>query len=156
MSLLRNGTVHVSAKTDYALRAMVELAAVGPGGSMAAHAIADRQGIPLSFLLNILADLRRSGMIESRAGAHGGWWLEPPAEEITVADVIRAVDGPLVGPTASRHRPTTDREINQVLDELWRAVGVGIVDILEHTTIASLLPAGWREHHQNAATQFAC
>jgi Rrf2 family protein len=154
MSMLRNGAVQVSAKTDYALRAMIELAAVGPGGSMAAHAIADRQGMPLPFLLNILADLRRAGIVDSRPGARGGWWLERPAEEITVADIIHAVDGPLLG-TATRRSRAADGEVSGLLDQLWRAVGVGIIDVLQHTTIAALLPSGWRDHDPTAA-RLAC
>jgi Rrf2 family protein len=156
MAVLKHGTVQVSAKTDYALRAMIELAAVGPGGSMAAHAIAARQGIPLPFLLNILADLRRSGIVDSRPGAHGGWWLESPAEEITVADVIHAVDGPLLGSARTRRRESADGEIAAVLDDLWRAVGVGVVDLLEHTTVAALLPDGWRQDDGAPPQRQAC
>ena len=102
MSLFSNGSVHISAKTDYAIRATIELAAAGPEGSLTAHAIADAQRIPLRFLLNILADLRRVGLVESRRGPSGGWWLSRPADTITVADVIRAVDGPLAEVSGSR------------------------------------------------------
>ena len=96
MSLFSHGSVHISAKTEYAIRATIELAAAGSDSSLTAHAIADAQQIPLRFLLNILADLRRVGLVDSRRGPNGGWWLSRPAETITIADVVRAVDGPLV------------------------------------------------------------
>jgi Rrf2 family protein len=96
MSLLDTGSVRISAKTDYAIRALVELAAhAGPQRALTAEAIAAAQGIPVRFLLNILADLRRVGLVDSRRGPDGGWWLARPSGEITVADAVRAVDGPL-------------------------------------------------------------
>jgi Rrf2 family protein len=134
---------------------MIELAAVGPGGSMAAHAIAARQGMPVPFLLNVLADLRRAGIVDSRPGARGGWWLERAAEEITVADVIHAVDGPLLGSAAARPRLASNGEIGGVLDQLWRAVGIGVIELLQHTTIAGLLPIGWRDSDPTAV-RVAC
>jgi Rrf2 family protein len=86
--------VRVSAKADYAIRAALELAAAGEGpvkGERIAHA----QEIPPNFLENILGDLRNAGLVASRRGAEGGYWLARPAEEISLADVIRAVEGPL-------------------------------------------------------------
>src|SRR4051812_42444958 len=102
MSIFSNGSVHISAKTEYALRATIELATAGPDSSMTAHAIADAQQIPLRFLLNILGDLRRVGLVDSRRGPSGGWWLTRPADAITIADVVRAVDGPLVDVAVNR------------------------------------------------------
>jgi Rrf2 family protein len=148
--------VHVSAKSDYALRAMIELAAVGTGGSMAAHAIAARQQIPVSFLLNILAELRRAGLVDSRPGRQGGWALRATPDAITVADVIRAVDGPLVGIEARRPNYPARQDVGAALSELWRAVGVGVTGILEHTTIASLLPQDWLIESAPTTAQRAC
>jgi Rrf2 family protein len=136
MSLFANGSVHMSAKTEYAIRAMIELATAGPDGSLTAHAIADAQQIPLRFLLNILADLRRVGLVDSRRGPNGGWWLSKPAQQITVADVVRATDGPLVE-IGSRPNQGADATTTTVSD-LWIAVRTGIRDILEQTTIADL------------------
>jgi len=86
--------VRVSAKADYAIRAAVELAAAGDG-PVKGERIATAQEIPSNFLENILADLRNAGIVASRRGADGGYWLARGAEEISLADVIRAVDGPL-------------------------------------------------------------
>jgi Rrf2 family protein len=86
--------MRVSAKADYAIRAAVELAAAGDG-PVKGDRIAKAQGIPSNFLENILADLRNAGIVSSRRGAEGGYWLARPADEVSLADVIRAVDGPL-------------------------------------------------------------
>jgi Rrf2 family protein len=137
MSLFSNGSVHVSAKTEYAIRATIELATAGSDASLTAHAIAAAQGIPLRFLLNILADLRRVGLVESRRGPSGGWWLTRPADQITVADVVRAVDGPLVDVGPSRPGVVTGATPDRV-STLWVAVRSGIRDILEQTTVADL------------------
>jgi Rrf2 family protein len=138
MSLFSNGSVHISAKTEYAIRAAIELAAAGPDGSLTAHAISDAQQVPLRFLLNILADLRRVGLVDSRRGPSGGWWLTRPAEEITIADVVRAVDGPLVDvPTSRPGRGSSDATGDSVTN-LWVAVRSGIRDILEQTTVADV------------------
>lgn len=137
MSLFSNGSVHISAKTEYAIRATIELASSAPDGSLTAHAIADAQQIPLRFLLNILADLRRVGLVDSRRGPRGGWWLSRPAEMITIADVVRAVDGPLVEVAADRGQAGDDRTAASV-SNLWVAVRSGIREILEQTTVADL------------------
>ena len=86
--------MRVSAKADYAVRAMVELAAAGDG-PVKGERLAQAQEIPLNFLENIMTDLRNAGLARSRRGADGGYGLGRPPEEITLADVIRAVDGPL-------------------------------------------------------------
>jgi Rrf2 family protein len=137
MSLFANGSVHMSAKTEYAIRAMIELAGAGPDGSLTSHAIADAQRIPLRFLLNILSDLRRVGLVDSRRGPSGGWWLSKPAQQITVADVVRAADGPLVEIGGARPGQADDVTAATVSD-LWITVRTGIRDILEQTTIADL------------------
>src|SRR5204863_451055 len=84
-----------SAKADYAIRAAVELAASGDG-PVKGDRVAQAQEIPPNFLENIFGDLRNAGLVASRRGADGGYWLARPAEEISLADVIRAVDGPLI------------------------------------------------------------
>jgi Rrf2 family protein len=138
MSLFSNGSVRISAKTDYAIRATIELAPTGSDGSLTAHAISTAQQIPLRFLLNILTDLRRVGLVESRRGPNGGWWLSRPANEITVADVIRAVDGPLTDEGGSRPGTRSDQGSAASVNNLWTTVGTGIREILEKTTIADL------------------
>src|SRR5688500_14501718 len=82
----------ISAKADYAVRAAVELAA--HDGSVKGDRISEAQGIPLKFLENILIEMRHAGLVRSQRGRDGGYWLAKPADEITIADVVRAVEGP--------------------------------------------------------------
>ena len=93
--------VRVSAKADYAIRAMVELAA-GGDGPLKGDRIAQAQSIPIKFLENIMSDLRNAGLVRSQRGAEGGYWLNRPADEVSLADVIRAVDGPLASVRGAR------------------------------------------------------
>src|SRR4051812_2954066 len=86
--------MRISAKVDYAVRASLELAAAGDE-PIKGEQISEAQEIPLKFLENILGELKHSGIIGSRRGAHGGYWLAKPAEEISLADIVRAVEGPL-------------------------------------------------------------
>ncbi len=93
--------MRVSAKVDYALRAALELAAAGDGPTKGER-ISQAQDIPLKFLENILLELRHGGLVQSQRGAEGGYWLARPPEEIKLADVIRAVEGPLANVRGSR------------------------------------------------------
>src|SRR5213078_2685244 len=97
-----NTPMRVSAKADYALRAVLELAAAQGEGPVKGERIAQAQDIPLKFLENILLELRHDGLVASQRGAEGGYWLARPPEEITLAAVIRAVDGPLANVRGSR------------------------------------------------------
>src|SRR5881227_2988556 len=99
--------MRVSAKADYALRAVIEVAGAGDG-PVKGERIAQAQEIPLKFLENILAELRHAGLVRSQRGVEGGYWLARPPGEISVADVIRAVEGPIanvrgVGPQEVEH-----------------------------------------------------
>ena len=94
--------MRVSAKTDYAIRAALELAAADDERPVKGERIATAQAIPLRFLENILMQLRHAGLVESRRGAEGGYRLARPASEVTLADVIRAIDGPLAGVQGDR------------------------------------------------------
>src|SRR5438477_12737858 len=89
----QNENVRVSAKVDYALRAVIELAASGDG-PVKGERIAQSQEIPLKFLENILGDLRHAGILRSQRGVEGGYWLARSPDELTVAEVVRAVEGP--------------------------------------------------------------
>ena len=115
--------MRVSAKVDYALRACAELAAAGEG-PVKGDRLAQSQEIPLKFLENILGDLRHAGIVRSQRGVDGGYWLARPAEEITVAEVVRAVEGPIanvrgVGPEQVEYAGSAAR----LRDEVWnRAV----------------------------------
>jgi Rrf2 family protein len=140
--------VRVSAKVDYALRAVIELAAAD-SGPVKGERIAQAQEIPLKFLENILGDLRHAGIVESRRGVDGGYWLARPAEGLTVAEVVRAVEGPIanvrgVGPEDIEYAGSAER-----LREVWIAVRANLRAVLEHVTIAELargeLPAAVEE-----------
>ena len=129
--------MRVSAKADYAIRAAVELAAAGEGptkGERIAHA----QSIPPNFLENILVDLRNAGLVASRRGADGGYWLARPANEISLADVIRAVDGPLANVRGVRSEQVEYEGNAEKLRDVWVAVRASLRGVLEHVTLADL------------------
>jgi Rrf2 family protein len=130
--------VRIPAKADYAVRALVELAAGDGVRPMPADRIAERQGIAGPFLAGILGQLRLSGLVRSVRGAEGGFLLARPATEITIADVVRAVDGPLA--TLSGQYPESLEYPGPAagLREVWVAVRASIRAVLEHTTIADV------------------
>jgi len=132
-----NHIVRVSAKVDYALRAVIELAVAGDG-PVKGERIAQAQEIPLKFLENILGDLRHAGVVRSQRGVEGGYWLARPADEISVADVVRAVEGPIanvrgVGPESVNYSGSAER-----LQDVWIAVRANLRAVLEHVTIADV------------------
>jgi Rrf2 family protein len=129
--------VRVSAKADYAIRAAVELAAAGEGpvkGERIAHA----QGIPPNFLENILADLRNAGIVGSRRGAEGGYWLARPADEVSLADVFRAVDGPLANVRGVRSDELAYEGSAKALEQVWIAVRASLRGVLEQVSLADV------------------
>jgi len=140
--------VRVSAKADYAIRAAVELAARGDGPTKG-DVIADAQQIPPHFLENILADLRNAGIVTSRRGADGGYWLARPAGEIALADVIRAVDGPLANVRGVRSEQLEYQGSAEKLLDVWIAVRASLRNVLEQVTLADVasrsLPASVAE-----------
>ncbi len=129
--------MRVSAKADYAVRATVELAAAGPG-PVKGDRLAQAQEIPLNFLENILVDLRNAGLVASKRGADGGYWLARPAEEITLADVIRAVDGPLANVRGVRSELITYQGSSERLRDVWVAVRASLRAVLEQVTVADV------------------
>jgi Rrf2 family protein len=131
--------VKVSAKADYAVRAAAELAAAAPSGAVVrAEAIATAQGIPQRFLENILSDLRHAGLVTSVRGAEGGHKLSKPPTEITVADVIRAVDGPLAAVRGERPENVNYTGPAEQLQRVWIAVRTNLRDVMESVTLADL------------------
>jgi Rrf2 family protein len=129
--------MRVTAKADYAVRAAVELAAAGEG-PLKGEAIAAAQEIPLRFLENILAELRHAGLVSSQRGADGGYWLARPAAEITIADVIRAVEGPLGSVRSERPEELSYSGTAAPLREVWLALRVNIRAVLENVTLADV------------------
>jgi Rrf2 family protein len=130
--------VQVSAKSDYAVRAMMELAAQG-GGPVKGEYLAGAQQIPPKFLEAILAQLRQAGLLQSRRGAEGGYWLARPAAEITIADIIRAADGPLARVRGQRPEAVSYEGAARRLTEVWVAVRASLRAVLEAVTLQDLL-----------------
>lgn len=130
--------MRMSAKAEYAVRAMVQLAAVGDGDLVKTDDLAKAQGIPSQFLVDILSDLRTDRLVRSHRGRDGGYELARAADEISIADVLRCIDGPLAsvrdiglgdlpysGPTAA-------------LTDVWRALRASMRSVLEETTLADV------------------
>jgi Rrf2 family protein len=130
--------VRVSAKVDYGLRAMVELAAAPPG-FVTSSELAAAQAIPPKFLENILLQLRHAGLVTSQRGVEGGHRLGRPPQEISVADVIRALEGPIA--TVRGVRPD-DLEYSGAaagLADVWLRLRTSMRDVLEETTLAAIV-----------------
>ena len=129
----------VSAKADYAVRAAAELAAASSADRPTrAEAIATAQGIPQRFLENILSDLRHAGLVTSVRGAEGGHRLSRSPERITVADVIRAVDGPLAAVRGERPESVAYSGPAEPLQRVWIAVRKNLREVVEQVTLADL------------------
>jgi Rrf2 family protein len=137
--------MRVSARTDYAVRAAAELAAA-EDGPLKGERIAEAQDIPLPFLEHILGELKHARIVRARRGRHGGYWLARPSDEITIADVIRAVEGPIANVQSEPPESISYRGSAQHLQEVWIAVRVNLRAVLESVTLADLvsgrLPAG--------------
>jgi Rrf2 family protein len=129
--------VHISARADYAVRAALELA-LGGDEPTKSEVLAEAQGIPPKFLEAILATLRRAGLVNSRRGADGGYWLARPARDISVADVVRAVDGPLAGVRGLRPENVSYIGPAAELPQVWIAVRASMRSVLEHVSLADL------------------
>ena len=131
--------MRISAKVDYAVRAMCELAAHQADVPLKAEQIASAQDIPLSFLENILVDLRRAGFVRSLRGQVGGYRMARPASEITIADIIRAVEGPLADVRGLRPESLVFTGSATALREVWLATRVGLRRVLERVSIADVV-----------------
>ncbi len=130
--------MRITAKADYALRAAAELAALEGEGPVKGERIATAQEIPLKFLENILSELRTSGLVSSRRGSDGGYWLARPAAEISLADVLRAVEGPLASVRGEGAEVLEGRGAAQALPRVWVALRANLRAVLEHVSLADL------------------
>ena len=130
--------MRVTAKSDYALRALIEIASRTDEGPVSAEELGKRQDIPHGFLQSILADLRRAGVVVSQRGQSGGWRLAMSPDDVTVADVIRAVDGPLVSVYGLRPEAVTYNDAAAVLQPVWIAARSSLRDVFERVSIADL------------------
>jgi Rrf2 family protein len=129
--------MRLSAKADYALRASVELASLGDG-HVKAEAVARAQAIPLRFLEQILLDLKHAGLVASQRGAEGGYWLARPPAEIALADVIRAVEGPLANVRGVRPEELAYEGPASALRDVFVALRANIRAVLEEVTLADV------------------
>jgi Rrf2 family protein len=129
--------MRVSAKVDYAVRAAVELAAA-ESPPVKGDSIAQAQEIPLKFLENILGELRHAGLVRSQRGIDGGYWLARQPEEITIADVIRAVEGPLATVRGASAETLKYGGTAAPLGKLWVAVRANLRAVLETVTLADI------------------
>jgi Rrf2 family protein len=131
--------MRISAKADYAVRAAAELAAASPGGGpVKGEQLAAAQQIPPRFLENILADLRNAGLLSARRGADGGYALTRAPGEISVAEVLRAVEGPLAAVQGSRPEGLHYEGAAARLPEVWVALRANLRAVLERVTLADL------------------
>jgi len=130
--------MRVSAKADYAVRAAIELAAAAGEGPVKGERIATAQSIPAKFLENILLDLRHAGLVSSQRGAEGGYWLARAPGEITVADVIRAVEGPIASVRGVRPDELEYTGSAEPLRDVWLELRMALRGVLEHVTLADL------------------
>ncbi|MFZ3467865.1 RrF2 family transcriptional regulator [Streptomyces sp. 4.24] len=141
--------MRISARADYAVRAALQLAASQDDGPVKAEAIADAQDIPHKFLEGILNDMRRGGLVLSQRGGNGGYRLAKPAESISIADVIRVVDGPLVSVRGVRPPDLSYTGPAEALLPLWIALRANVREILDGVSLADVassdLPAAVSE-----------
>ena len=138
MARIRSLDMRISAKADYAVRAVVELAAATDEKPIKAERIATAQDIPLNFLENILGELRHAGIVRSHRGAEGGFRLAKAAELITIADVIRAVEGPLASVRGGPPEDSEYRGASEALLRVWIAVRANLRGVVEHVTVADV------------------
>src|SRR6188472_3186948 len=129
--------MRVSAKVDYALRACAELAAAGEG-PIKGERLSQAQEIPLKFLENILLDLKHAGLVQSQRGAEGGYWLARDPAEISLADVIRAVEGPIANVRGERPEQVEYSGAAEPLRDVWIAVRANLRAVLERVTVADV------------------
>ena len=130
--------MRMSAKAEYAVRAMIQLAAAGPGSLVKTEDLAKAQGIPPQFLVDILSDLRADRLVRSHRGRDGGYELGRPAADISIADVLRCIDGPLA---SVRDIPLGDLDYTgptTALADVWRALRASMRSVLEQTSLADV------------------
>ena len=133
--------MHVSAKADYGMRALLELAvayAANPTRLVKGEAIATAQDVPLKFLEGILRQLRQAGIVASQRGAEGGYRLDRNPADVSIADVVRALDGPLAAVRGQRPEDLDYHGASEHLREVWVAVRVSMRHVLERISLADV------------------
>lgn len=130
--------MRITAKADYAVRAAVELTTATEAVPRKADSVAQAQHIPASFLENILNQLKSAGIVRSQRGPDGGWWLARAADELTLADVIRAVEGPLASVRGDRPEQVRYDGLASSLQEVWIALRASLRSVLEQVSVADV------------------
>jgi Rrf2 family protein len=130
--------MEISARSEYALRALAELTNAG-GGPLTVADLAAAQDIPARFLQNILLQLRQRSIVQSQRGAEGGYRLARPPDEISVADVLRAIDGPLAAVRGERPEQVRYLGTAEPLQAVWLALRVSMRQVVEHITLADIV-----------------
>ncbi|HMZ13382.1 MAG TPA: RrF2 family transcriptional regulator [Mycobacterium sp.] len=146
--------MRMSAKAEYAVRAMTQLAAVDSGALVTTEDLAKSQGIPAQFLVDILSDLRNDRLVRSHRGREGGYELARPAAQISVADVLRSIDGPLasVRDIGLGDLPYTGP--TEALTDVWRALRASMRSVLEETTLADVASGALPAHVSKLASEY--
>ena len=142
----QNRVMRVTARADYAVRAAIELVGASAEAPRKADSVAVAQGIPLSFLENILNQLKSAGIVRSQRGPDGGWWLLRPPQELTLADVIRGVEGPLASVRGERPENLDYAGSAESLQVVWIALRANIRSVLEHVTLADVASGRLPKH----------
>ncbi len=136
---VQNVAVHISAKAEYAVRALLVMAADADNKPIPGEIIARSQNMPMKFVENTLVELRRTGLVQSQRGAAGGFRLGRPANRITIADVVRAVDGPLAEVRGDRPENAVYEGPAEHLQTVWVATRAALRGVLEHVTLADVV-----------------
>jgi Rrf2 family protein len=143
--------VDISAKTDYAVRALLAMAAAADERPVSVEELATRQDLPRKFLEAIVGDLRRAGLVTSRRGPSGGYALARPASQVSLGDVFRAVDGPLAEVRGLRPHETAYEGAAEHLPVVWVAVRASLRRVLDETSLADVLSGDLPDHVRELA-----
>ena len=153
-SRLTCGHMRMSAKAEYAVRAMVQLATVDDGTIVKTDDLARAQGIPPQFLVDILTDLRNDRLVRSHRGRDGGYELARPAADISIADVLRCIDGPLASVRDIGLGDLPYSGPTESLTDVWRALRASMRSVLEQTTLADVASGALPEHVRMLADDY--
>ncbi|MGV0990930.1 MAG: Rrf2 family transcriptional regulator [Mycobacterium sp.] len=146
--------MRMSAKAEYAVRAMTQLASAGPGGLVKTDDLAKAQGIPAQFLVDILSELRADRLVRSHRGRDGGYELGRPAEQISIADVLRCIDGPLASVRDIALGDLDYTGPTTALTDVWRALRASMRSVLEETSLADVAGGALPEHVDQLAGEY--
>lgn len=144
----------MSAKADYALRAMLHLSAAAGDRPVTADDVARGQDIPVAFLLGILADMRSGGLLISRRGRDGGWLLARPAGDISLADILRIADGPIVSLADRPLSTLTYQGAAAPLSQVWQALRASVRQVLETVSLADVVADALPDHVRALALNY--